>query len=116
MAKYLKQYRYFGEGNDKNYPLGIGINDFITGRAFFDGNILHSISHLGIQSFPGTKFYLNDLNGNDYILIGSSGRYELDLTDNYEITNLRFDDSLDGILKNSGAYIIVDAVYNGMEE
>jgi hypothetical protein len=48
MAKYLKQYRYFGEGNDKNYPLGIGINDFITGRAFFDGNILHSISHLGI--------------------------------------------------------------------
>lgn len=118
MAKYLKQYRYFGDNNTDNYPSGLeGITQdkLISGSIFFDGNNLHSISELGIQAYPGTKFFLND--STDYILIGSSGRYELSLSENYEITTLRFDeDSIRNAPWDSSAYLIVDVVYNGTGE
>lgn len=115
MAKQIKQYRFFGPGDNKNYPATIKQEQLIVGDIFFNGNDLHSITELGIQAYPGTKFFLND--STDYVLIGSSGRYELHLTDGYEITSLRFDEeSVKNMPWESSAYIIVDAVYSGVGE
>ena len=58
------------------------------------------------------KFYLNNSQV-DPIIIGPSGIYELGIEENYEITGLQFDrKSLDLIDANSGAYLIIDVVYN----
>ena len=114
MAKYLMQFRYYGNSSDgKNYPSSITKNSLASGSYL----ITHkpsatSIASLGIQTLPGVKFYLNNSQV-DPIIIGPSGIYELGIDENYEITGLQFDKkSLDLIDANSGAYLIIDIVYN----
>ena len=114
MAKYLMQFRYYGNSSDgKNYPSAITKNSLISGSYFisYKPNAI-SIASLGIQTLPGVKFYLNNSQV-DPIIIGPSGIYELGIDENYEITGLQFDKkSLDLIDANSGAYLIIDVVYN----
>lgn len=116
MGKVLKQFRYYGEKADLNSP-EINKAKLQTGEIFFSDSVLISatIASLGIQTIPGVKFYLND--ATDSIIVGSSGIYELNLADNYEITSLRFEGrSLDLIGSYNGdAYLIIDVVYNTEE-
>ena len=114
MAKYLMQFRYYGNSSDgKNYPSSITKNSLISGSYLINYKpSATSIASLGIQTLPGVKFYLNN-SQIDPIIIGPSGIYELGTDKNYEITGLQFDSkSIDSINANNGAYLIIDIVYN----
>lgn len=106
MAKKIMQYRFYGDDNSKNYPDLITSSKLISGTAFEDN---FPITQLGIQTLPGTKFYLNE--GNTPIIIGSTGIYELDLEGLTEINNLSFDArSLKRINEVDSAYLIIDMI------
>ena len=108
MAKKIIQFRYFGELNDKNYPLTITKTKLMSGVSF-DGYT--PIIKLGIQSLPGTKFRLNA--NQDYIMVGGTGLYELDMTQGSGvITSMNFDEiSLINIDENNDAYLLIDILY-----
>lgn len=106
MAKKIMQFRYYTEGGTKNWPKDITKSRLAKGSIF--ANYL-PITQLGIQTLPGTQFFLN--NSTDPILIGSTGIYELDLEGLSTITDLRFDiRSLSAIDANENAYLIVDVI------
>lgn len=109
MAKYLMQFRYYGNSSDGN----ITRDSLISGSYIINYKpSATSIASLGIQTLPGVKFYLNHSQV-DPIIIGPSGIYELGINENYEITGLQFnEESLNLIDANSGAYLIIDVVYN----
>lgn len=111
MAKQVKQFRFYDTQNSggKNYPSNLSYRSLVSGSIF--SNYL-PITQLGIQSLPGTKFYLN--NSNNPIIIGYTGIYELNLEGMGEITALSFDaKSLEAINGNANSYLIVDIIYEG---
>lgn len=111
MAKEVKQFRFYDNANSggKNYPTTITQRSLVSGSAFAD---YMPITQLGIQSLPGTKFYLN--NSNNPIIIGYTGIYELNLEGMAEITALSFDvKSLEAINGNPNSYLIIDIIYEG---
>lgn len=111
MAKQIKQFRYYNKTNLKNSPSGISIQTLNSGSIF---SKYMPVIQLGIQSLPGTKFYLN--NSSDPIIIGNTGIYELDLNGLSEITAIRFDlYSLSAIDINQNGYLIVDILYEDGE-
>ena len=111
MARYIKQFRYYNEDNNDghNQPSKISFRNLVSGSVFND---CFPIIQLGIQSLPGTKFYLN--NSVESIIVGSTGIYELDLADGYEITALKFDSASLNLINDptNSAYLIIDAIYN----
>ena len=113
MAKRVMQFRFYSDGNSMNYP------DRCTQSNLMNGNTFEGytpIVQLGIQSLPGTRFYLNN-SLVDPIIIGSTGIYELDVDGLTEITHLKFNaDSLDTISDNPNASLIVDIVYDDKKE
>lgn len=110
MAKEVKQFRFYQTGNtQKNYPSKLDYRSLISGSAF--ANYM-PIVQLGIQSLPGTKFYLN--NSNNPIIVGYTGIYELSLEGKAEISSLAFDaKSLEAINGNANSYLIIDIIYEG---
>lgn len=76
-----------------------------------DGSLFSSISiqQLGIQALPGTKFYING--SNSPVLVGFSGLFNLDLTDQGEITELRFDLNSLNYIKKTNSILIIDIAY-----
>ena len=111
MAKQIKQFRYYEQGNNKNYPSNISLSNLASGSIF---SKYMPVIQLGIQSLPGTKFYLN--NSNEPIIIGNTGIYELDLNGLSEITAIEFDrQSVNMIATNSNGYLIVDILYEDGE-
>lgn len=126
MSKQIKQFRFFKENDINNYPsIGgpsstsnsedININSLFTGNIFTP---YMPITQLGIQSLPGTKFYLNDnLYRTNPIILGYTGLYELNLENISEINSLSFDlESLTRINSIEGAYLIIDIIYDKDEE
>lgn len=113
MAKKIKQYRYYGRNSSNaNFPLDLTREGLISGFAFTESI---PITQLGIQTLPGTVFYVN--NSPEPVVVGSTGIYELDLSSGTFITNLRFDiESIRTIENISTAYLIVDVVYEVEEE
>ena len=117
MANRIKQFRYYTEGSTENYPNKIRDNlitpiDYINGSVFSD---YYPISQLGIQTLPGTKFYLN--NALEEIIIGSTGIYELELNDQTEITKIQINaESMALINDNNNAFLLVDIIYDDGEE
>lgn len=123
MANKIKQFRYYNDTNNlgKNSPSVITINGadvdvsyahYVSGAVFGE---CFPVLQFGIQSLPGTKFYLN--NGNDPIIIGSTGIYELDLEGQTEITQIQMDGgSMKTINDNDNAYLIIDIIYDNGEE
>ena len=96
MARQIKQFLYNGNADTKE--------DFITGTKFNE----FSIVQLGIQGLPGMKFRLNG--SVNYIVIGSSGIYDLDIKNGAKITTLQFEEaSLDRIDENH--ILIIDIIY-----
>lgn len=111
MAKEVKQFRFYDTKNSagKNYPSNLSYRSLVSGSTFAE---YMPITQLGIQSLPGTKFYLN--NSNNPIIIGYTGIYELNLEGMAEITALSFDaKSLEAINGNANSYLIVDIIYEG---
>lgn len=105
MAKVVKQFRYYSEDNPKNSD-GASIDTLRSGDLFKNYTILQ----LGIQTLPGTKFYLNE--GIDPIMVGYTGIYELDLENQTQIHALQFNlESLTTIHNSEGAYLIIDILY-----
>lgn len=108
MAKKVKQFRFYSNTSTQNYG-GVSYNNLISGSAFSQ---YMPILQLGIQSLPGTKFYLNG--SNNPIIIGTTGIYEIDLQGLTEINALQFDPgSINIINNNANAYLIVDIIYDG---
>ena len=112
MSKAIRQYRFFNSesAETRNYPSGLNSANLTSGSIFFNDPELGAITQLGIQTLPGTKFFLN--NGITPVIVGYTGIYELDLRSEAEITALSFDSSsINTISSINGAYLIVDAVY-----
>lgn len=116
MSKYIRQLRYYKEGDERNYPQNekegyISMNQLINFNFFSQ---YMPITQIGIQTLPGTKFYLNDNTHNYPIIIGYTGIYELKLDGFAEINSLSFDaTSIDIINKTEDAYLIIDMVCEG---
>ena len=112
MAKKIKQFRFYGESDvarERNIPQDGTILDYQTGEIFKREKVF-PITQLGIQGPPGTRFYLNG--SVDYITIGVSGIYDLDIKNGSRVTDLGFDRaSLERINPNQGGYLIVDMLY-----
>ena len=107
MARNIKQYRYYGEGADKNQPFSLTLAKLVDGSVF-DG--CYPIIQLGIQTLPGTKFYLN--NSIEPIIVGYTGIYELDLDNQTEIFRLTFNNtSMEAVRDNPNGYLIIDVLY-----
>lgn len=111
--KYIKQFRFYGNNNEKNYPSNwSNYYGMLT-----KGNILSElgpVSQLGIQARPETTFYLND--SRYPIVIGRTGIFELDLEGRGIITSIKFDsDSLSVYnQKNNKDRLLIDVVYEGV--
>lgn len=119
MKRTVIQYRYYDNNNTHNYPSSASGTTPITLQNINDGSIFLSelkkeqygnIVQLGIQTLPGTIFYVNG--GIDPIIVGATGIFELDLTGYSEIYRLEFNmNSLKTIQKTENGYLVVDAVY-----
>jgi len=147
MAKNLRQFRFYGPKDLRNYPpvevtldstdsrLGtqpseedveaykawlkakedieknLEIEKYSSGSVFKD---VYPIKQLGIQSIPGTKFYLN--NSLNPLIIDSSGIYDLEVENGVEINKLEFDKkSLRQLGLIGNYFLLVDILY-GEEE
>lgn len=110
MAKRVKQIRYYADNSNNNYGNP-------TYRNLISGSLISNfvpILQLGIQTLPGTKFYLNG--SNNPIIVGNTGIYELNLQGLTEINSLQFDaSSLSLIANNNNAYLIIDIIYEDGE-
>lgn len=107
MSKQIYQVRYYKDNDSRNEPSGLTMAKLKSGSAF-SGKL--PIVQLGIQTLPGTKFYLN--NSTSYVMVGVTGVYELELEGTTEITSLTFSaDSLKMIADQSDSYLIVDIIY-----
>lgn len=105
----IMQFRYYGDNDTRNQPTSVKKKDLFDGK-IFSGYL--PITKLGIQTLPGTKFYLN--NSTSPIIVGYTGIYEIDLTNISTINSLSFDiSSLRAIEGNSNAYLIIDILCNG---
>lgn len=97
------------EGDDR-FPDDLTPAKLVTGALFSDKMPIYQI---GIQSLPGTKFYLNE--SQDPVMIGATGIYELDLHEKSTISGLRFDPesvkTIEEALNIGTGYLIVDIVY-----
>lgn len=113
MANLVKQFRFYSDSDvSKNQPTDVGSTGYINGNVF---KAYFPILQLGIQSLPGTMFYLN--NATEPVIIGRTGIYELDLEEETEISDLKFDfNSISAIDQNFNAYLIVDIIYDNGEE
>lgn len=110
MARLVKQFRYYGEDSNLNYPSDVTYSALATGNIFKN---TPGITQLGIQADPDLKFYVN--NGTDPIYVGATGIYEIDLEGLGTISSIRIDrDSLRAInyasKKNS---LMIDIIYEG---
>lgn len=118
MARAIKQYRYYAENDSRNYPPYSAANaekcasftNLCNGNVF-KNNQVYPILALGIQTLPGTKFYVNG--SEDPIIVGATGIYELDVVDKAEIVNLLFDPtSLLSIRDSANGYLLIDILYD----
>lgn len=107
MAKKIQQFRYYPNGVSV-YPSGLSATKLSNGNAFA-GYL--PIIQLGIQTLPGVKFRLNG--ASNEIIVGSTGIYELDVSDGAAITMLTFDAASLKMIDESGTgYLIVDILYD----
>lgn len=104
----MLQFRYYADNNKNNYPLDWNWTQYCSSNTFKKYSPIVSI---GIQTLPGTKFYLNgSLNP---IIIGVSGIFELDVTNtSTTINNLHIDQKSMELIKNrENGYLIIDLIY-----
>ena len=124
MAYKVKQFRYYNDKSSevteskRNQPTTLdGTTTLITSEHYVNGDVFGKhfpVTQLGIQALPGTKFYLNE--AVDPVIIGTTGIYELDLTNGIQISKISFaHDSMENIKNNDNAFLIVDIIYDDGE-
>ena len=114
--KYIKQFRFYGTKDraSMNYPAYSSATAYLT--ALTSGNIFQdygSISKMGIQCRPNTRFRLND---SQYeIVVGETGIYEIDLEGYGTIFKIQFNADDLRIYDQPGVTdrLLVDIVYEG---
>lgn len=108
MATKHKQFRFYSNSDSThNSPAHINYQNLVSGKVFAS---YVPIRALGIQSLPGTQFYLNA--STEPIIVGTTGVYDLDLGGNTEITSLSFSgNSLLAIINSPTAGLIIDIDY-----
>lgn len=106
--KLIRQFRYYGEKDSRNYPADLN-SEQLSFLNIFDG--LSSITQLGIQGRPGTTMFLN---GQEYpIIIGETGIFEIDLQNYGQIISIRFtEESLASYQKHDDR-LLIDIIYEG---
>ncbi len=108
MAKHIMQFRYYDENHSNNQPENLKLSQLVNGEVF---SKYLPFTQLGIQSLPGTRFYLND-NIEGPVILGTTGIYELELEGISKISSLKFDSkSLNLIKNNPNGYLIIDVIY-----
>ena len=110
--KKVAQIRYYGDDEgSKNSLNGLTQENFNEELEKYQ-----NIQQIGIQSFPGAIFRLND--GEDPIYIGATGIYELNIQNLIDINRLIIDDkTLEQINNSNGSlYIIIDILYEEVDE
>jgi len=112
MSKYVKQFKFYGDKNDNNFPPAT-LDGYENGTVF---NKVYPILQLGIQGLPGTKFYLN---GSIYpIYIGATGVYDLEVKNGLRINKIEFDHQSLGRYSSTNTsepVLIVDVIYEKKE-
>lgn len=112
MAKQIKQFRFYSDEDERNYPEIITTSTNLASGEVFAKYM--PVSQLSIQALPGTKFYLN--NSNSPIIIGYTGIYELSVNNLAEITSLKFDyESIMRLNTNKETVLLVDIIYDKEE-
>lgn len=109
----VKQIRFYGYNSPLNYPSGITYNELVNGQAFLNSE--EKAQKVGIQAPPGTKFLIGGgLHQGNYIVVGSTGIYEIDLTNmGITIDSIQlYGTSLDQINMNNSSSLIVDIITN----
>ena len=109
--KCIKQFRYYGQNSDKNYPNNMTYNNLVHSNIFKGYG---SITQMGVQARPGTVMYLN--NEQRYpIIIGETGIYEIDLQGYGQIYAIRFDGKslADYDTLGSTGRLLIDIIYEG---
>lgn len=112
--KRIMQFRFYSENSSDNYPATKKLANWTT-NLFEDYG---TVSHLGIQGEPGVVFYLND--GDNPIVLGNTGIYEINLEGIGRISSLRFDEEklkeyYNEKLANAEHRVLVDIIYDGAE-
>lgn len=106
--KQIKQFRYYKDGDPRNYPRNMTLSNLTLGNIFSGYG---SITQMGIQARPGTLFFLN--NSQYQIAIGETGIYEIDLEGQGQIYAIRFEDLSDYEASESSARLLIDIIYEG---
>ena len=104
----MKQFRYYGDGNELNYPKNLTKDRLVKDNIFSSEG---SIIQMGIQGRPGTTFYLN---GQSFpIVLGETGIYEIDLQNYGQIISIQFSgEELDNYAKNKDR-LLIDIICKG---
>ena len=116
MAKAVHQFRFYqnNASEDRNEPSADAFISVGGATGFANGDVFkeyYPFYQLGIQTLPGTMFYLNG--SEDPIIIGSTGIYELDMQDGVEISTLQIDGRSLGVIDDAeDGYIIIDILYD----
>lgn len=107
----IAQIRYYDDNNSLNsqdfnsYTVFCGDTSFVK---------YSPIRHLGIQTLPGTRVFLNQ--SITPIIIGATGIYELDIREDSTaiLHSIRFDEnSMKTIRDMPNGFLIIDIVYEG---
>ena len=86
-----------------------------TSKFLIGGENQAPIKQLGIQSLPGTKFYINE--SVNPVILGKTGIFELNCMDTTQsVTQLTFDmESLRRIDENDNDFLIIDIIEENNE-
>lgn len=116
MAKAVHQFRFYKDDSneERNEPSGAAFTAVSGAQGFANGDVFkeyYPFYQLGIQTLPGTMIYLNG--SEDPVIIGSTGIYELDISDGVEVFTLQVSSaSLSQISAANDGYIIIDVLYD----
>lgn len=113
MAKQIKQIRWFGDEDGRNYPSTISAN-LLQDSEYFQQ--FSPILQLSIHTLPGVKVYFNGQNENP-IYVGHSGVYQLDLQDTSAVLwGIHFNEQDLTDVKNTNVGLIIDLMYSNEAE
>lgn len=121
MRYIVKQFRYAGEGNSNNFPQGLSKETLISPSGLQSlTEEMHPFYALGITGMPGTIFFLEDINNNNFNknenIIPYNGYISFGYYDLQPTNILFFDEESINNLVEHGKSLIIDIVYAIREE
>ena len=103
------QIRYYGAGNNKNFPATLTKEQLINGQLWSKTDFSY-IFQLGVQTLPGVQFSIAQ-DPAILITIGSTGIYEINVENFSTIETIKFtSESIDLIDSNPTTFLIIDVI------